>query len=58
LGERYTIKDLLTKKVKDNSGYTEFTWGSIEKGVITATDNKTNQIIAEYNFTNGRLKIL
>ena len=52
-----TITDLLTNKLKKESGYTNFTWGKIKNNKIQAKDNKTDKIIAEYNFNNGKLTI-
>lgn len=52
-----TIKDHLTKAVVKDSGYKNFDWYKTKDNRMIAKDHK-DKAIAEYNFNNGRLKIL
>lgn len=52
-----TIKDRLTQAIVKNSGYENFEWYKTKDNHMIAKDSK-GKIIAEYNFNNGKLKII
>lgn len=52
-----TIKDRLTQAVVKDSGYKNFDWYKTKDNRMVAKDDK-GKVIAEYNFNNGKLKIL